>query len=89
LAFTLVLPGARATRGKDPNGVEWRSIFLGYAGLSSWAPPTWRWGCFISSLTESQMIAALTTFVVLLMTWIIGWKPPPRRRAPPARWSAT
>jgi ABC-2 type transport system permease protein len=30
-------------------------------------------GLFISSLTESQVVAALITFVVLLMTWIIGW----------------
>jgi ABC-2 type transport system permease protein len=30
-------------------------------------------GLFISSLTESQVVAALITFVALLMTWIIGW----------------
>src|SRR5205807_2425479 len=28
---------------------------------------------FLTSLTESQVVAALITFVVLLMTWIIGW----------------
>ena len=28
---------------------------------------------FISSLTENQAVAAIITFVALLMTWIIGW----------------
>jgi len=73
LAFTLVYPALVQLVAKDPNGVEWRSIFLGYAGLFLLGAAYMALGLFISSLTESQMIAALTTFVVLLMTWIIGW----------------
>jgi ABC-2 type transport system permease protein len=58
---------------KDQNGVEWRSIFLGYTGLFLLGAAYMALGLFISSLTESQVVAALITFVVLLMTWIIGW----------------
>src|SRR5437016_2614291 len=33
LTFTLLYPALVQIVAKDPNGVEWRSIFLGYAGL--------------------------------------------------------
>jgi len=31
-------------------------------------------GLFISSLTDSQVVAALITFFVLLLTWVVSWK---------------
>jgi ABC-2 type transport system permease protein len=31
-------------------------------------------GMFISSLTESVVVAAFATFVVLLILWILGWQ---------------
>src|SRR3954465_2367498 len=58
---------------KDATGVEWRSVGLGYLGLFLMGAAYMAIGLFISSLTESQVVAALITFVVLLMTWIIGW----------------
>src|SRR6266404_6507971 len=73
LAFTLLYPALVQIVAKDPNGVEWRSIFLGYAGLFLLGAAYMALGLFISSLTESQVVAALITFVVLLMSWIIGW----------------
>ena len=73
LAFTLLYPALVQIVAKDPNGVELRSIFLGYAGLFLLGAAYMALGLFISSLTESQVVAALITFVVLLMTWIIGW----------------
>ena len=73
LALTLLYPVLVQLVAKDQNGVEWRSIFLGYAGLFLLGSAYMALGLFISALTESQVVAALITFVVLLMTWIIGW----------------
>ena len=73
LALTLLYPVLVQLVAKDQNGVEWRSVFLGYAGLFLLGAAYMALGLFISALTESQVVAALITFVVLLMTWIIGW----------------
>src|SRR5712692_5195704 len=73
LALTLLYPALVQLVARDAQGVEWRSIFLGYAGLFLLGAAYMALGLFISSLTESQVVAALITFVVLLMTWIIGW----------------
>src|SRR5437588_9605174 len=73
LGLTLLYPVLVQLVAKDQNGVEWRSILLGYAGLFLLGAAYMALGLFISSLTESQVVAALITFVVLLMTWIIGW----------------
>src|SRR5919201_283624 len=73
LALTLIYPALVQLVARDPRGVDWRSIFLGYAGLFLLGAAYMALGLFISSLTESQVVAALITFVVLLMTWIIGW----------------
>src|SRR6267143_1717139 len=73
LALTLIYPASVQLVARDQSGVEWRSIFLGYAGLFLLGSAYMALGLFISSLTESQVVAALITFVLLLMTWIIGW----------------
>lgn len=73
LALTLTYPLLVQFVAKDSNGVEWRSVLLGYLGLFLMGGAFMAIGLFISSLTESQVVAALITFVVLLMTWIIGW----------------
>ncbi len=73
LALTLTYPLLVQFNAGDSNGVEWRSVLLGYAGLFLMGAAYMAIGLFISSLTESQVVAALITFVVLLMTWIIGW----------------
>jgi len=54
-------------------GVEWRSVFLGYLGLFLCGGAFMALGLFVSALTDSQVVAALITFVLLLMMWIIGW----------------
>jgi|SRR5919109_1701590 ABC-2 type transport system permease protein len=74
LALTLVYPVSVQLVARDQSGVEWRSIFLGYAGLFLLGAAYMALGLFISSLTENQAVAAIATFFVLLMTWIIGWK---------------
>ena len=73
LALTLTYPVLVQLVARDQNGVEWRSVLLGYLGLFLMGAAYMAIGLFISSLTESQVVAALITFVVLLMTWIIGW----------------
>ncbi len=73
LALTVTYPVLVQLVAKDPNGVEWRSVLLGYLGLFLMGAAYLAIGLFISALTENQMIAAIGTFVVLLMTWIIGW----------------
>src|SRR5205814_5540134 len=73
LALTFTYPILVQLVAKDANGVEWRSVLLGYLGLFLMGAAYMAIGLFISSLTESQVVAALITFVVLLMTWIIGW----------------
>ena len=73
LALTVTYPVLVQIVAKDQNGVEWRSVLLGYLGLFLMGAAYTAIGLFISALTESQVVAALITFVVLLMTWIIGW----------------
>ena len=73
LGLTITYPLLVQLVAKDQNGVEWRSVMLGYLGLFLMGAAYMAIGLFISSLTDSQVVAALITFVVLLMTWIIGW----------------
>ena len=86
LALTLIYPILIQVLAKDSSGVEWRSVLLGYLGLFLLGAAYMALGLFISSLTESQVVAALITFILLLlMTWIIGWPPAQEtRKAPPA-----
>src|SRR5256712_5560516 len=73
LALTFTYPLLVQLVAKDANGVEWRSALLAYLGLFLMGAPYMAIALFVSSLTESQVVAALITFVILLMTWIIGW----------------
>jgi len=73
LALTLTYPALLQVVAKDANGVEWRSVLLSYLGLFLLGAAFMAIGLFVSSLTESQIVAAFITWVALLMTWIIGW----------------
>ena len=73
LGLTLLYPVLLQVLASDTSGVDWRSISTGYLGLFLMGSGFMAIGLFISSLTDSQVVAALITFVVLLMTWIIGW----------------
>ncbi len=56
--------------GTSPDGGKLLSIYLGMLLLlASFAAI----GLYLSSLTENQTIAAISTFGVLLMLWIIDW----------------
>ena len=53
--------------------LEWGPVFTGYLGLLLMGATFIAVGVFASSLTENQIVAAITTFGVLLIFWILGW----------------
>ena len=57
--------------GTSPDGGKLLSIYLGMLLLVATFTAI---GLYLSSLTENQTIAAISTFGVLLMLWIIDWK---------------
>jgi ABC-2 type transport system permease protein len=52
---------------------EWGPLATGYLGLLLMGAMFLAVGLFASSLTENQIVAAIVTFGVLLMFWVIGW----------------
>jgi ABC-2 type transport system permease protein len=72
LGLTIVFPLILSAFGASQSGtvLEWPTVLLGYGGLLLWGATCMAVGMFISSLTESQMVAALLTFVVLL-PWML------------------
>jgi len=69
IAGTLVYPAVLAYFAR----VEWGPLLAGYLGFLLMGALFLAVGLFASSLTENQIVAALITFAVLLMLWIIGW----------------
>ena len=52
---------------------EWKPIATGYLGLLLMGGCFLSLGLFISSLTRNQIVAAMATFGVFLMLWVINW----------------
>lgn len=52
---------------------DWRAVLTGYLGLFLIGGAAIAVGLFASSLTDSQMVAALVAFALLLAFWIISW----------------
>ena len=52
---------------------EWKPIVTAYLGLILMAGCFLALGMFISSLTKNQIVAAMATFAVFLMLWVINW----------------
>ncbi len=52
-------------------GLPWRIIWSGYLGLLLVGASLIAIGTFISSLTESQIIAGVVTFAVFLLLWVV------------------
>lgn len=74
MVYPLVLQifaGSSGTGGSG--GIEWQTTFAGYFGLFLWSAAAMAIGLFISSMTESQVVAAIITFVTLLLLWIVSW----------------
>jgi ABC-2 type transport system permease protein len=54
-------------------GIPWRVLWSGYLGLVLLGAVLVSLGAFISSLTESQIIAAVATFAVFLLLWVLDF----------------
>lgn len=55
-------------------GIEWQTVISGLVGLFLMGAAFLAIGLFISALTDSQVVAAIITFFVLLLTWVVNWK---------------
>jgi ABC-2 type transport system permease protein len=62
---------------------EWGPVLTGYLGLLLLGAAFIATGLFASSLTENQIVAAMTTFGILLLFWVIGWTAETWRAAGP------
>ena len=69
LALTLLYPGIVFYFAR----VEWGPLLTGYLGLLLMGATFLAVGIFASSLTENQIVAAVTTFGTLLILWVVGW----------------
>jgi ABC-2 type transport system permease protein len=52
---------------------DWRPMVVGYLGLLLQGGCLLAIGTYISSCTRNQIVAAVATFSVLLMLWVIDW----------------
>lgn len=69
LALTLVYPVLVAWTASLERG----PLLTGYLGLFLQGAAFIAVGVLVSSLTENQIVAAVGTFGVLLMFWVLGW----------------
>lgn len=69
IGFTLAYPAMVAYFAR----LEWGPLLTGYLGLLLMGAAFLAVGLFASSVTENQIVAAVITFGVLLMFWVIGW----------------
>ncbi|MEA2064261.1 MAG: ABC transporter permease subunit, partial [Gemmatimonadota bacterium] len=69
MALTLVYPLFLVLYSQPELG----TLASGYLGLILMAASFIALGLFISSLTENQIIAAVATFAILLLFWILRW----------------
>jgi ABC-2 type transport system permease protein len=60
---------AKGTRGGG--GVEWQTVGTGLLGLFLLGAMAMAVGLFVSSLTESVVVAALVSFIVLIALWVL------------------
>jgi ABC-2 type transport system permease protein len=69
IGLTLLYPGIVVYFAR----LEWGPVLTGYLGLLLMGATFIAVGVFASSLTENQIVAAITTFGALLIFWILGW----------------
>lgn len=69
LLVTLIHIGILFWAG-DP---EWKPIATGYLGLLLMGACFISVGLLISSMTKNQIVAAVATFAVFLLLWVINW----------------
>lgn len=78
LGVTIVFPLILSVLGSSESGsaLEWRTVLLGYGAMLLWGATNMAIGMFISSLTESQMVAAFVSFAVALVWMLIKYLAP-------------
>ena len=69
LSLTLIHIGVLFWYGEP----EWGPVLSGYLGLLLMGGSFISIGLAISSMTKNQIVAAVSTFAVLLLFWIINW----------------
>lgn len=69
LGLTFYMPLLLARFGT----IVWWPVLSGYLGLFLVGAVFLSVGLLASSLTENQMIAAMTSFSLLLVMWLLGW----------------
>ncbi|MGC4115897.1 MAG: ABC transporter permease subunit [Myxococcales bacterium] len=78
VALLMVLPvildffAASAGTG-GAGGIEWQTTLAAYFGLFLWAAAALAVGMFVSSLTNSQIVAAVIPFLLLPLLWLASW----------------
>ncbi len=74
LGITIIYPLILSIFGASESGsaLEWSTVGLGYFGMLLLGATVMSIGMFISSLTDSQMVAAFFTFVVALGWFALG-----------------
>lgn len=70
IIYPIVLSVFGASNAASGAALEWSTVAMGYLALLLWGACCMAIGLFISSLTESQMLAAFLTFAVLL-PWVL------------------
>lgn len=72
LGVTIVFPISLSVLGSSESGsaLEWTTVLMGYGAMLLWGATLLAVGMFISSLTDSQMVAAFVTFAVGL-AWML------------------
>src|SRR2546428_13854254 len=71
IALTMLYPGIVVYFAR----LEWGPVLTGYLGLLLMGGTFIAVGACASSLTENQILAAITTFGALLIFWTLGWTP--------------
>jgi ABC-2 type transport system permease protein len=54
-------------------GVEWETAAVTYLGVFLFAGAFMSLGLFVSSLTDSQLVAGVVTFGIGLLMWVLSW----------------
>ncbi len=72
-AAFLVLSGIFPVLMEVFGDLDWPATLTGYLGLALLAGTALAAGMFASSLTDSQAVAAVIGFGILLLFWLTGW----------------
>jgi ABC-2 type transport system permease protein len=74
LALTVIFPVLLQVYGGsgDASPLDWRSVAVGYGGMFLLGAAFVSVGLFASSVSESQIVAVIVGFAILLMFYVIG-----------------